>query len=316
MAMEEFTNNSTTTLFSNVASGDPSIVVVSRTGFPMGPQFRVAVDSELMLVTGGLSGTTWTVELGYEGTAAAHSSGAAVTLVVTAEVMTEIFDGLMVIGNAVVGSHTDGSILFADASGNLAQEVAGDFFYDQTGTGPLSTPFTLYLGDALNSLEQAYLALWDLVGSDWKTITVTNGTWEVPGAFSTGSITATDGTFGSTVSLTSNSNDVGMAISAWSSQSSDLLTWSVNSVPLGRISKAGYFMTRNTSAPANGDLGNSELAIWLDDTPGATKVKFKAKESSSTVRTDEGALLAVGKSGCRETHPNSDLLVLGVVLAA
>jgi len=274
MATEEFTNDATTTLAAAVASGDLSIDVASATGFPTGPQFRVRVDSELLLVT-ALSGTTWTVERGWEGTtAAAHSTGADVTLVVTAEVMTEIFDGLMVIGNTVVGSNADGSILFTDASGNLAQEIAGDFYYDHSGTGPLGTPFTLYLGDAFSSTDQAYLALWDKTNSAWQTISVDSNIWQ----------------FRAEAQFASASNDVGITISAWSSQSVDLFSWAVNSAVLGRINKAGCFMIRNTSAPANGDLNNSELAIWLDDTAGATKVKFKAKDSGGTVRTGEVAL--------------------------
>jgi len=57
-----------------------------------------------------------------------------------------------------------------------------------------------------------------------------------------------------------------------------------------RINKAGYFITKKNSAPADGDIGTSELAIWFDNTSGAAKIKFKGKDSGGTVRTGEVAL--------------------------
>ncbi len=59
---------------------------------------------------------------------------------------------------------------------------------------------------------------------------------------------------------------------------------------LSRVNKGGYFMTRKTAAPADGDLANSELAFWLDATPGATLAMFKAKDSGGTVRSGSVAL--------------------------
>lgn len=57
-----------------------------------------------------------------------------------------------------------------------------------------------------------------------------------------------------------------------------------------RFDKSGYFMTRKTAAPADADLANGELSIWLDQTAGATKAMFKAKDSAGTVRTATVAL--------------------------
>jgi hypothetical protein len=58
--------------------------VASASGFPSSSPYVVQVDSELMLVSGGVGTTTWTIrdvaERGYLGTtAAAHSAGATVT---------------------------------------------------------------------------------------------------------------------------------------------------------------------------------------------------------------------------------------------
>mgnify|MGYP000871490262 CR=1 FL=1 len=76
-------------------------------------------------------------------------------------------------------------------------------------------------------------------------------------------------------------------------QTADMQQWSddTNATNIySRINKAGYFMTRKTSAPADGDIATSELAIWFDNTSGAAKIKFKGKDSGGTVRTGEVAL--------------------------
>jgi hypothetical protein len=58
--------------------------VASAAAFPNTPQVRIRVGSELLLVT-AVSGTTWTVTRGLEGTtAAAHAAGSSVTQVLTA----------------------------------------------------------------------------------------------------------------------------------------------------------------------------------------------------------------------------------------
>lgn len=61
-----------------ITSGDTSLDVTSATGFPTSGDFRIRLDSELLLVT-AVSGTTFTVTRGIEGTAAAaHRKGALV----------------------------------------------------------------------------------------------------------------------------------------------------------------------------------------------------------------------------------------------
>lgn len=89
MPLEQFANLAQTTLSAAITTtGATSISVTSSTGFPAigtgnTQQFRVLIDSELMIVT-AVSGTTWTVTRGAESTTAAtHSSGAFVTHVLT-----------------------------------------------------------------------------------------------------------------------------------------------------------------------------------------------------------------------------------------
>jgi hypothetical protein len=80
---ENFANNASTTLNGTINNSTTSVVVTSAAGFPSA-NFRILIGSELMLVT-GVSGTTFTVTRGIEGTgAASHSSGVQVTQIITA----------------------------------------------------------------------------------------------------------------------------------------------------------------------------------------------------------------------------------------
>src|SRR5439155_228568 len=79
---------------------------------------------------------------------------------------------------------------------------------------------------------------------------------------------------------------IGLYIKGATSQTGDLIQ--INSVTptiLGRFNKDGYFMTRLHAAPADADVATGELAIWFDQTIGATKAMFKGKDSGGTVRT-------------------------------
>lgn len=93
MAVERFSNNAQTTLAAAITTGTAtSITVASSTAFPaiVGPpvgQFRILIDSEIMLVT-GVSGVTWTVTRAVEPVAgvtaaATHANGATVTHILT-----------------------------------------------------------------------------------------------------------------------------------------------------------------------------------------------------------------------------------------
>lgn len=85
MTVESLANNAITTLSANINNSVTSLTVASNTPFPSTGQYRIIVDSEIMLVTGGLGTTTWTVTRGTETTvAASHSAGATVTHIITA----------------------------------------------------------------------------------------------------------------------------------------------------------------------------------------------------------------------------------------
>jgi hypothetical protein len=84
LAAEVFANNASSTLNGAILSSDATLVVQSAASFPTSGNFRILIDSEYLLVT-AVSGTTFTVSRGQEGTSAAgHASGAPVTHVATA----------------------------------------------------------------------------------------------------------------------------------------------------------------------------------------------------------------------------------------
>lgn len=82
--MELFANNASSTLNGSITAGATSLVVASAANFPAGGNFRLLIDSEIMLVT-AVSTNTLTVTRGQEGTTAVnHSNGAVVTDILTA----------------------------------------------------------------------------------------------------------------------------------------------------------------------------------------------------------------------------------------
>lgn len=83
LTLEQLANNASTTLNGGINNSTTSVVVVSASGFPSAGNFRIIIDSEIMLVT-SVSGTTFTVTRGAESTVAvSHLSAAAVTHIVT-----------------------------------------------------------------------------------------------------------------------------------------------------------------------------------------------------------------------------------------
>ena len=75
-------STTSTTVAGGLSASATSMAVASGAAFPATAEFRVQVDSEILLVTAGAGTTTWTVTRAADGTAAAaHNVGAAVTLV-------------------------------------------------------------------------------------------------------------------------------------------------------------------------------------------------------------------------------------------
>ncbi len=84
MSQEQYSNHGGTTLSAAMDATQTSLPITSAAGLPGRPQYRVRVDDEIMLVTGGAGTLTQTVVRGAEGTAAAtHATGAPVNHVLT-----------------------------------------------------------------------------------------------------------------------------------------------------------------------------------------------------------------------------------------
>jgi hypothetical protein len=82
--IEQFANNAATTLNGGISAAATTLVVQSAALFPGSGYFRLAINAERLLVT-AVSGTTWTITRGIEGTTPAeHADGDAVELQLTA----------------------------------------------------------------------------------------------------------------------------------------------------------------------------------------------------------------------------------------
>lgn len=88
---EQIGNRATTQLSAPITNSQTTITLSGNLGFPSGPNFRVRIDAELLLVTsGGVGSSTWTVTRGIENTnAAAHAAGTNVTIVLSAGALTQ-----------------------------------------------------------------------------------------------------------------------------------------------------------------------------------------------------------------------------------
>jgi hypothetical protein len=94
---EQFSNAAQTTLNGGIGSGDLTLVVTSAANFPASGNFRILIESEILVVT-GVAGTTFTVLRGQEGTLAdTHPSGAAVTHILTAGALNQLRTDLHVL---------------------------------------------------------------------------------------------------------------------------------------------------------------------------------------------------------------------------
>ena len=87
MIAEQYVNNAISTLSSSIISTDTTLTVAAATAFPTVGNFHILVDNEIMRVT-SVSGTTFTITRGVEGTtAASHTSGVNVICIVSAEAL-------------------------------------------------------------------------------------------------------------------------------------------------------------------------------------------------------------------------------------
>lgn len=56
-----------------------------------------------------------------------------------------------------------------------------------------------------------------------------------------------------------------------------------STTPLWRFNKNGLLILKVSTAPADADVSTSEIALWVQDTIGSTRIKAKQKDSAGTV---------------------------------
>lgn len=163
MASEKYSNFGTSTLNASINGSQTTLVVVSAAFYPTDGNFRLLVDSELMLVT-GVAGTTFTVTRGVEGTsAAAHSAGAQATAVLTKSGFDTILSEMQQLGALA-------SRPVAEKAGRVY--LGSDFPIRHRDTGAAWTP---YYADRQLTLPIPGDYAWTHGGGTATDTTITNG---------------------------------------------------------------------------------------------------------------------------------------------
>jgi hypothetical protein len=146
---ERFANNPLTTLAVAITTtAQTTISVVSAVGFPSLAQYRILIDSEIMLVTAGAGTTSWTVTRGAESTVAAtHLVNAEVAHILTAGALVQFGANITAASTLPVGSTTGDIIRYNTVAG--AWEVASEPF---SFKGLVLTPALASLVDAIGAI--------------------------------------------------------------------------------------------------------------------------------------------------------------------
>lgn len=148
MAFEQISNNAISSLSSGITAVATSLQVADATNFPSAGNFRIIVENEVMLVT-GVSGSTFTVVRGQEGTGAAtHDADVAVVHGITTEGIKRLINDYIPLFTDRVGPYnslTDGSTTLTASSFTWLNQgtstctdltEGGLSFVGQSGTGP------------------------------------------------------------------------------------------------------------------------------------------------------------------------------------
>lgn len=144
---QSITNNAVTTLTTDMNAVQNTLTVLSAAKFPTGgaAPYTILVDSEYMLVTGGMGTTTWTVTRGVESSTPTTHNGssnpATVQMELTAGVLQALADGgpnnawnflrpSGLVGATAISRYVGATAAGPPGSGTFA---IGDFIIDQSG---------------------------------------------------------------------------------------------------------------------------------------------------------------------------------------
>lgn len=183
MSLEQFANQAASTIVGNmdVGSGPFTVTVANPSTFPVIPQFRVAIDTQIFLVT-GVAGNVFTMVPWENSPQASHSDGAPIRLVMTAGIMHAIYPRGVVLQNFSGYTMTKGDmgvamnpsgtpapfvitlppVASADPSLNVVpfknftvEDIAG--FLSTTNTVTLRTPDATWAGGGQDVVMQVAL---------------------------------------------------------------------------------------------------------------------------------------------------------------
>lgn len=124
-------------------------------------QFRILIDSEIMLVTAGSSGTTWTVTRGVEGsTKATHSNGASVYHVLTSGALVSLIGGPPCASATVrAGGSDDTSALSSAVTNVVTAGIANGSYYGEVWIDTTNGPLQILGGFDTSQAGSAQIAL-------------------------------------------------------------------------------------------------------------------------------------------------------------
>jgi hypothetical protein len=165
---EQFANNARNTLNGSLTNVATSVILDSVADFPTDGNFRILIDSEIMLVT-SISGSTFTVVRGQEGTTGVtHDDGALVTQLITNEGIRQVIaDDLLYannkplyhsLTNASGAALTASSFTWLNQGTATATDLHDTIYYTWPGDAganqgrghllavPGSTPYTVTIG--------------------------------------------------------------------------------------------------------------------------------------------------------------------------
>jgi hypothetical protein len=127
--VEQFVNDAGSVLASSIDNTVTSLSIVSASTFPASGNFRIIIDSEIMLVT-AISGTTLTVSRGQEGTiAVAHNAGASVDVVLTKGAMAQFR-----IDSNSIGTYSSRPTADSNFVGRIYRATDGPYVYRDNGS--------------------------------------------------------------------------------------------------------------------------------------------------------------------------------------
>jgi len=136
MAREQFVNNAATTLNGAIDGVVTSITVTDGSVFPATGEFRILIDSEIILVTARATHVL-TVERGADGTSAAsHLTLADVTAVLTKGALTTFTDDTLAVMGQFGGSSKRKPFRLLDLTGNTL--TSADFTWLNEGTSSVA----------------------------------------------------------------------------------------------------------------------------------------------------------------------------------